>query len=277
MWKTGLEGVKISALSTPTLISITGPPSDLVLFQEHIAPRAVSKFSHVHGWYHGGESLQSTVEEVSEDIERRKIGLPGTKDLQVPIRSTFDGSVLDSGKEEENLALWIVKHMLLYPVDWVETCRSIHLSLEARANQDSDLSHDLLCFGPSSESLFMELRSQDRSSLLNLIDMSTFKARKLDRDRLSGVKDDDIAIVGMGVHLPRGHGDQELWETLSKGLSAVSEVDPSIELECSLLTAFADRGVSIRRIYISHFLRRRWVEDDGDSSWSLSGRHLGIR
>jgi len=33
-----------------------------------------------------------------------------------------------------------------------------------------------------------------------------------------------IAIVELSVHLPKGNGTEELWETLSQGLNAVQEI-----------------------------------------------------
>lgn len=188
--------------------------------------------------------MEATLQEVLNDVERRNIKFPGVRDLQVPIRSTFDGSLLDCKDSRENLALWVLEHMFLKPVDWVETIGSLYSSLEARVNQDQEFSQDVLCFGPSTESLFLELKARDRKTFLRLVDLSPFRAAINGYDLSSTIRDEDIAIVGMGVHLPKGHGVEELWETLTAGLSAVSEVKLPLRHRMSL-TVFADPRFSL--------------------------------
>lgn len=209
--QTNRRRIRISAILSATVVSISGPNSDLSVFKDRLGSTITTKFMHIDAWYHGGEQLESVVEEVVQDIKRQKIDLPKFENLHVPIRSTLDGSFLDIQTSNDSLAHWVIRHILLYPVDWVKTSRNI------AANQGS-VAPQLFSFGPGSESLFMAFKSDDLHPQFELQDLSSFKYRG------PSSQQDGIAIVGFGVHFPKGEGEKELWETLSKGLSAVSEV-----------------------------------------------------
>lgn len=112
--------------------------------------------------------------------------------------------------------------MLHYPIDWPETTKAMMASVAGVIQNQKDLKPQLLSFGPSSASLFVEFKSHEIYPQLELVDLSVFRAAKI-MNTLPG-QQDGIAIVGMGVHFPKGHGEEELWETLSNGLTAVSEV-----------------------------------------------------
>lgn len=197
-----------------TVVSLSGPNRDLHAFSERLGATAATKFAHVYAWYHGGKQLESIVDEVVQDIEQQKIEFPNFEKLQMPLRSTLDGSILDAEASNDSLAHWVLRHILLYPVDWFKTSQNI---TEAMANQGSVVPQ-LLSFGPSSESLFMAIKPNSVHPRFELHDLSSFQSRGLSSNQ------DGIAIVGLGVHFPKGEGDAELWETLSKGLSVISEV-----------------------------------------------------
>lgn len=151
------------------------------------------------------------MEEVVQDTRQQQVEFPKFENLQIPIRSTLDGSILDIQTSNDSLAHWVIRHILLYPVDWVKTSRNIAASQGSVVLQ-------LFSFGPGSESLFTAFRSDDLHPRFEPQDLSSFKHRGLSSQQ------DGIAIVGFGVNFPKGDGEEELWETLSKGLSAVSEV-----------------------------------------------------
>ena len=216
--------LKISALLTPSVTSVTGFPSELAAFAEYLEPIAAARFSYVHGWFHGGYLLHSIKDQVCEDIRRENIEFPNLNDLIVPIRSSFDGSLLTLDGPQKELALWVVEHLLIHPVDWIATAESIYTATATLHYGENTEHQDIFCFGPSSESLFAEIRTRDRQNIFRLHDMSPFKPKVEHQAEPSIIRDDDIAIVGMGVHLPKGRGEEELWRTLSEGLSAVSQV-----------------------------------------------------
>ena len=81
----------------------------------------------------------------------------------------------------------------------------------------------VISFGPSSESLFASFISGNLSKNLETIELSPFK---INGSHPPSTNPNDIAIVGMGVNFPKGKDQEELWATISKGVSAVSDVCP---------------------------------------------------
>ena len=158
-----------------------------------------------------------------QDIEKRPINFPNFRALRQPLRSSHDGSFANGEEMGNNcLARWVVWHMLIYPFDWPKTSDAIISMLAPiTANQDDFRPH-FISFGPSSEWLLGEFKSQELCQKSDMMEMSAFRASNtLDYPCNNA---DDIAIVGMGVHYPNGHGQEELWNTLCNGAVAVSEV-----------------------------------------------------
>jgi acyl transferase domain-containing protein len=81
----------------------------------------------------------------------------------------------------------------------------------------------LLSFGPGSDFLFPTFEPPDPR--IEFKDLSPFNVSR--NVGLSPEDKNSIAIVGMSVHLPKGKGVKELWETLSQGLNAVQEIPES--------------------------------------------------
>lgn len=176
----------------------------------------------MNAWYHGGEQLEDVVSQVMRDIDDRHINFPSFIDLRTALRSTLDGLAIHTeGLEGNTLARWVIQHILETPVDWTMVSRGIVSSMQQVLESSPTLHFKVLSFGPSSNSLIAELSDASLSSNLEVIDVSPFK---FDKFHSTSINPDDIAIVGMGVDYPKGKGQEELWATISKGLSAVSEV-----------------------------------------------------
>ena len=206
---------------SPKAISISGVPSEVSRFQKHLGPVVATKVLQVNAWYHGGQRLEHAVSEVVGDVARRHICFPDAVDLKVALRSTLDGTAVDAlSLRAETLVQWVVKHIVVCPIDWTLVCRGIAASLQ-EVHSDLATEVTVLSFGPSSESLFAEFKGNPDASNLNLVDLSPFKSSKPDT---WPTNPNDIAIVGMGVNFPRGSDTNEFWTTISEGLSAVSEV-----------------------------------------------------
>lgn len=157
-----------------------------------------------------------------EDIARRQIYFPDAVDLKIALRSTLDGTVVDAPSlKTESLVQWVIRQILVRPIDWTLVCRGIATSLEEVLKKDSTTEFTVLSFGPSSDSLFAELKGCSYANSLNLVDISPFESSRSDT---WSTKPNDIAIVGMGVNFPRGKDIDEFWTTISEGLTAVSEV-----------------------------------------------------
>jgi len=162
------------------------------------------------------------VEEVSDDLKVRKIMFPSFANLQKPLRSTLDGTFLALDKGEKyTFVERILRLLLVHPVDWKVTSKKISNSALDSLDHNSTTAVEMLSFGPSSNFLLSEIRKRQQNPRMQIVDLSssTFSPNPLLSDT-----NDAIAIVGMAVNYPKGKGADALWETLSKGLSAVEEV-----------------------------------------------------
>lgn len=221
--------LQISAISNSSVVSISGPKVDLCAFRAQAAPDLATTFAHVHGWYHGGDQLEGVVQEVLEDSRRRAVSFPSCSTPTKPIRSTLDGTLFDGSKASaEDFLGWLTRHLLVHCVNWCDTAHEIAASVRGLLEREPDAAVKILSFGPSSGSLFPDLQPLDPR--IELLDLSPFKTSG--KPGLSCDYQDSVAIVGMSVHLPKGKGTEELWETLSQGLNAVHEI-PETRFEIS--------------------------------------------
>ena len=204
-------------------MSLSGPGPHLSKFRQQLKTSLTTKFAHVHSWYHGGDQLNDALIQVLRDIEQRNVGFPSFRDLKRPLRSTHNGLILDSQHlDTTDLAGWVVRHMLINPVDWVNVSKAISVSVEQSLRSHTPTEVEVVSFGPSTESILADIRSRMSDHRLRYIDRSSFQSKE--HQGASASEKESIAIVGMGVHFPKGKGQQELWETLSGGLNAISDV-----------------------------------------------------
>lgn len=167
----------------------------------------------------------SVAESIAQDVHERNIGFPTFSDLKTPIRSTFDGELLDAHKLGDiSFAQWVIRHLLIYPVDWIRTTRGVSTAIHQNLESHSEAGLEVVSFGPSSESLIESIKSQASHSKVTFSDFSSFRATE--QRGKSSAQQDGIAIVGMGVDFPKSKGQDELWKTLSKGLCAAQDVRP---------------------------------------------------
>ncbi|KAM0234041.1 hypothetical protein ACHAP5_010219 [Fusarium lateritium] len=221
--------LKISSILTSGSISISGPKHDLCLLQAELQTMSAitTTFAHVHGWYHGGEQLQSVVSEVVEDIKHRSIFLSHCSAPMKPIYSTLDGTLFDgSTRSSGDVLRWLTEHLIVHCVDWSTTSHEIAANIQTTLDSDSgsETRITILSFGPSSTSLFPPFERSDPR--IEFLDVSSFKNGKKLTEQ-SSIGRNDIAIVGMSVQLPKGKGTDELWETLSQGLNVAQEIPGS--------------------------------------------------
>ena len=213
----------MSAVLSQKSVSVTGLTTELQSFERWLGSRVTVKHGIVNAWYHGGDQLESVAEEVIEDSKRRQINFPSSDSLLCPLRSPFNGSLANEEISSENdLARWIVRHMLIHPFDWLKTSESIIAMLEHVTSRDDRVTPSILSFGPSSGWLLGPFKSHRSQAKLKTLDLSAFQ-----KDQPHDSQDEhqgDIAIVGMGVHYPESHGIGEMWNTINSGNVAVSEV-----------------------------------------------------
>ena len=157
------------------------------------------------------------------DVEERQIRFPQSASLVHPLRSAHEGSLASREEASTNsLARWVVWHMLVHSFDWPKTCQAIMSMLTPVITSQKDFRPQILSFGPSSHWLLGDFRSHALFPQLDGMDMSSFDSAG--SIGLDANHEKDIAIVGMGVHLPDGHGPEELWQSLFNGKNSISEV-----------------------------------------------------
>lgn len=226
--------LRISAISGPTNISISGPWSDLRDFKKLLGSPANASFAHVHGWYHGGEYFTSIVDKVMQDVQDRHVRYPCITDIVKPIRSSFDGTILDV-KDRDDLKLdnWVVRHLLVYHTDWERTAQNIVSRIQEISLSGGDVLTQLVSFGPSSQLLFDEIRRKNAAPSIVVVDCSPFEMAK--KNLFEPSSQEGIAIVGMGMNLPGGRTPSEMWETLSKAKDMLKEVWKSLLIAIRIL------------------------------------------
>lgn len=220
-----LHSVRVSAVTNSTAISLSGRPSELAAFRDFIGPNATVLKLHVDAWYHGGEKFDQIVGQIIRDTEIRQIKFPAFTDLKTTLRSTYDVVTRTKTLEADSLAQWILRQLFVWPADWLNISHGVILSMKEALKSHPTLRFKVLSFGPSSNSLFSEFTSDPLSANFETIDQSPFN---VNTSHPSHTIATDIAIVGMGVNFPGGKDQEALWETLSKGLSIVSKVSPTL-------------------------------------------------
>jgi hypothetical protein len=239
--------LQISAVSNSNVISVSGPSSELNEFRLKAVPDLATTFAYVHGWYHGGEQLESAVDEVLEDLQRRKVTLPSCSSSAKPIRSTLDGTLFDtSNLDSLQIFSWLARHLLVHRVNWSDTTLQIAASSRKLLEDEPASIVKLLAFGPSSGNLFPQFGIMDPR--IELLDLSPFGVKR--KSSLSRDYQDSIAIVGLSVNLPAGKGTEQLWQTLSEGLNTV-QVIPESRFRVSDYYSKGDSGGS-RSMSINH-------------------------
>ncbi|KAG9246421.1 hypothetical protein BJ878DRAFT_560770 [Calycina marina] len=208
--------IKISTLISQKTTSVSGSEQDLAEFKDFLGPDQRTKFAHVHAWYHGGVDLEYLVSQVLDDVKRCRVIIPSTHNLQKPLRSIFDGNLLDCDTE---LAPWIIRHLLVHCVDWVLTAEKLASMIHETIETNADILVKVLSFGPGSDYLIPKF--EDAHPRIQVSDLSSFKSSKRQPEQY---EQDGIAIVGIGNYLPKGETLEQMWETISQGLSAVSTI-----------------------------------------------------
>lgn len=212
----------MSALSDPNTISISGPPHDLAVFKGLLGAQTASSFAHVHAWYHGGSQLEDTILQVERDIADRRIKFPSTSDIWKPLRSPHDASFFDADLDTGRLDMWVTRHILVHSMNWSAAIQHLIQDSYQALKDEKSMAIQLESFGPSTQFLLAGVRLHPDHPRLQVLDLSPFTSAGKRAKDFNG--QEGIAIVGMGLDLPKGKGPEELWQTISNGLCAIQEV-----------------------------------------------------
>ncbi|KAL8730211.1 MAG: hypothetical protein Q9166_004188 [cf. Caloplaca sp. 2 TL-2023] len=222
----GWEMLHISAILEPELLSISGPPKHLQAFKKQSVSKLATKPVDICCWYHGGRQLEAVIEKVVKDLDYRGVQFPALTDLKKCVRSTSDGSILKpQAKAGTTLAEWVIREILVNRVDWNSTVKEMSHTIIGTKQEDPRSETTLISFGPASRTLLSWTESIPSNEGIHVEDASNFRQARFPKQQNDSQQ--DIAIIGMGVNLPKGNGPDELWNTLSQGLTAVSEIPES--------------------------------------------------
>lgn len=192
-------------------VTISGHPDALEAFCHTVPASVVVHKTSVDTLYHYPAHANTLRELVLADVTARGIKFPEYLDIKVPVRSAFDGSVLTK-RDTGSLVGAIVDMILIQPVNW----DLVADQLAKAAPPDRNVR--LLNFGPG-PGLARNLERvfpRDRVSSLDLTLGNPNEKVK--------PKQDPIAIVGMGIHMPGARSTEELWRVLEEGINTISEV-----------------------------------------------------
>ncbi|KUI69012.1 Conidial yellow pigment biosynthesis polyketide synthase [Cytospora mali] len=213
----GLVPIRISAIFTDDLASLTGAPASLERFRTQLPPFASARFPQVHGYYHGGPDMEHCVQEVLADVESGNISFPTWSDLQIPLHSTRAAGLLKPDGSHSLLDV-ALRHILVDVIHWKQTWDYLEATTLSTSSTRTPIR--LVFVGPNTTALRLSW-----NSLQVKPDVEVTTSASVFQSPPSQV--DDIAIVGMSVNLPCGEGITQFWDTLKNGTSAVSEIPPT--------------------------------------------------
>ncbi|RYP12953.1 hypothetical protein DL767_010979 [Monosporascus sp. MG133] len=186
---------RISAVFNQNVVSLSGHGASLhQLRSTLLGPPIQCKAAQIHAYYHGGQAMLSTVQQVKSDVKRRE---------------SNSQPLLDSA----------LCSIFVDRVDWEGTYRALFDDLNQRVSRDSQIEYRVIGVGPGAESLLgapSDIVVHHNVAIVgNILDFA------------AEVAADNIAVVGISANYPSGKGVTQFWETLEQGKSAVSEIPKS--------------------------------------------------
>ncbi|KAI3327546.1 ketoacyl-synt-domain-containing protein [Xylariaceae sp. AK1471] len=210
-----IQTPSVSAIFSHDTFSISGTGSRLDEIQATLSARSIQfRRAQVHGYYHGGCSMNKIVQQVLDDVKRRQIRFPTWESLLASLRSTITGSYMRQTPNSQSLLKTVLHHIFVDTVDWRTTQQSLSTNLKETPDETR-----IVCLGPGAGSLISYADGFTTIPRVKLVDNFMHL--------ISSPKDDAIAIVGLSANLPCGNGLEKLWDTLQKGHSTATEIPSS--------------------------------------------------
>lgn len=172
--------------------------------------------------YHGGFDLTPALSEVIGDVDRRRISFPSPQEFICPIRTTSSGTCIgiETGSQtsKQTILKLFIEQILVEPANWPQLVRNTVREFEHELDRPEPM---IQCFGSTMSSLLGHLRKAKLDKKFIVSDCSKIIHTP---STCTENKTNDIAIVGMGLDLPRGENPEKFWDMISKGVSALREV-----------------------------------------------------
>lgn len=197
-------------------VTISGRPDILSDFSTFLATNVnvVIHKTSLETLYHSPLHTESTRDLVLRDIAARNIQFPEFSDIQVPIRSTFNGNFISQDGTSGSLVELVVDMLLVHPVNWNMVVDDIVKNLPR------DTCIRLLNVGPG----LGISRSTERALPCGRVSIFDVSSTSIVSYPQSAPKQEPIAIIGMAVNMPGAPNVSKLWEVLEHGINTVSEV-----------------------------------------------------
>ncbi|KII86717.1 hypothetical protein PLICRDRAFT_177466 [Plicaturopsis crispa FD-325 SS-3] len=208
------ETLTISAVMTGNCVTISGRPDTLAAFSKTV-PAATVHETTVDSLYHSPLHVGGLEKEVLEDIDRRNIRFPTMADIEIPLRSSSTGLLIERDSNSRSLVGLVTSMLLTEPVRW----DSVHRQLSGSIPRHGVLR--LLNIGPGA-GLVRGMARAFPQGQAECVDLTASKAPLT--APLTTPKQEPIAIVGMSVNMPGAPDTAKLWEVIEQGINTVSPI-----------------------------------------------------
>ncbi|KAF7776218.1 hypothetical protein Agabi119p4_4611 [Agaricus bisporus var. burnettii] len=197
----------VTAVLDGRSVTISGRPDVLEAFSRTTPSSVAIHKTTVNCLYHF-HLHSATLQQLLCDVVTRGIAFPNYADIRVPIRSTLTGLALSS-KNAGSIIEAVIEMIITQPVNWDLVVEEVVKA----APMDKNIR--LLNVGPGT-GLTRNLGKSFSREHVSFLDLAT--------EKLTRAKQNPIAIVGMGVHMPGARSVEELWHILEDGINTISEV-----------------------------------------------------
>jgi hypothetical protein len=201
----------VTAVLDDKSVTISGRPDVLDAFSRTVSSSVTIYKTSVDTLYHSAVHTETLRNQVLADVSARGINFPEYADVKAPIRSSFTGSALTKN-EAGSLVEAVIDMILTQPVNWDLVTDQVVKAAP------SDKHIRLLNFGPGT-GLTRNLERFFSRGHVSFLDLNAGNPGEKVKP-----KQDPIAIVGMGVHMPGARSMEDLWHVLEDGINTISEV-----------------------------------------------------
>jgi acyl transferase domain-containing protein/acyl carrier protein len=177
---------------------------------------------HLRGKVHNPENGDLSKELCAVCDEVPSLQLPGSANLQVPVRSNKTGAILSG----VSLTHEVVETALVARCEWYTLLIELSKELHETANRE----HTFAMFGTGRKNCLPLMPFEERRLDIKKLDIVSY-VDKLQIPReipsLSSFPGDAIAVVGAACRLPGANSLEELWDLICAGSSRVEDLPPA--------------------------------------------------
>lgn len=160
--------------------------------------------------------MEPSLFRVLDDVRRREIRFPAWDDLKARVRFITDFSSFRPQDKSISLLEAVLRMILVEEINWDSVAKQLLNALKRDLESSSAARCRVLAMKPNSRPLLRTMRDEQHCSRLEIKEFSPITETM--------ATNNDIAIVGMSVNFPSGKGQDQLWDTLERGLNVVEEV-----------------------------------------------------